>query len=474
MERWEGAIRNGTRDPHLVALSPEQKLAIGWLHPFRQEEGVFCSATLIAPHVVATASHCISRQMPGDIAFAVGDTPDDALTSVQVGLFHDHPRLDTALLVLTDRLTDRVRVDPIPVFPYAIDRSFEGMEVDGAGFGETMDRTRDGRWFAALLLARVNPTDVVVDGRGRQGMCFGDSGGPILLQDDEGLLGLLATESAGDETCLDQDHAIRLDNQQEFVEEALAIEPPERPVDPCEGIDELGICEGDVAARCRGGRVERVDCAALGAPCGWASDQAGNTCLCGEGLDYLGRCDGDVATYCEEGALRVQDCARRRRVCTWVNDDTGYFCARNANCGPEDERCEGAVSFHCQGVRLLRDDCAASGQECEVGAEGPTCVAPPPEEPEEPPVEPEEPPVEPEEPIDEPDAPPADEPDDGEGLDPGASLVPTESGSQQKLVDSCATTPARPGSAWPLLLLGVGGAAVRRRAGRGTRRRRTT
>ena len=43
------AIRNGTREPAVLALNDGQKLAIGWLHPTGAVSQNFCTATLVAP-----------------------------------------------------------------------------------------------------------------------------------------------------------------------------------------------------------------------------------------------------------------------------------------------------------------------------------------------------------------------------------------------------------------------------------------
>ena len=452
------AVRNGTRRPQVVDLTDEQVLAIGWLHRHGDPESNFCSATLIAPHVVATASHCVQREVPANVAFGVGDAPDDELASFRVGLFHDHPRLDTALLVLTERVTERLHVDPIPVFPYRIDRRFEGTEVEGAGFGETMHRYRDGLWFAALLLTDVWADQVLVDGRGEQGMCFGDSGGPILLQDEDGVLGLLGVESAGDESCVGEDHIVRLDALEDFVAEGIATEPPERPVDPCDGVGDEGACEGDVVRICHRGRLVEVDCAALGTTCDWVSWDVGHACTCGA-LDFLGRCDGDVAVYCDEGALQRVDCTRRRRVCRWVDDEVGYDCIRDPGCRPEDERCDDGVALRCEAGRLVREECAEGVSECAWTDIGPAGQDLPPEEP--PPEEPPEPPEE-EPPAEEPADPPEEEPAEGdeEPAAPEASPAP-EGPGQVRSSEICATVAPAPGVQWTLLLLLVPG--LRRR-----------
>ena len=45
-----------------------------------------------------------------------------------------------------------------------------------------------------------------------------------------------------------------------------------------------------------------------------------------EGIDYLGICDGDVAVWCANGLLEFEDCAAFGETCGYVDDATGYYC----------------------------------------------------------------------------------------------------------------------------------------------------
>jgi uncharacterized protein YkwD len=49
-----------------------------------------------------------------------------------------------------------------------------------------------------------------------------------------------------------------------------------------------------------------------------------------QGLDYLGTCAGNVARWCntEESRIEERDCADEGFECGWIDDRTGYFCGQ--------------------------------------------------------------------------------------------------------------------------------------------------
>jgi len=68
---------------------------------------------------------------------------------------------------------------------------------------------------------------VTVDGHGEQGICYGDSGGPILWQKNEmSRPVIVGTEQWGDSSCVDQDHLARIDRVLDFVDSIMVEELP--------------------------------------------------------------------------------------------------------------------------------------------------------------------------------------------------------------------------------------------------------
>ena len=146
------------------------------------------------------------------MSFGMGLLPRDPVGTFPVESIHIHPFLDAAILILRDDVLETLpEVRPIPFNRTALDQSYVGNEVEAAGYGETSDRTRSGRYFAVVELAAVTPSEVIVNGRGRQGLCFGDSGGPVMAMLDGENTVVLGVESWGDPSCVGVDHLIRLD-----------------------------------------------------------------------------------------------------------------------------------------------------------------------------------------------------------------------------------------------------------------------
>jgi MYXO-CTERM domain-containing protein len=358
------AIVNGTANPQTVELTDGEILAIGWLHPRGQTGANFCTGTLITPTLVATASHCTSRSRASDIGFGIGPAPSRPTRTFNVTAIGNHPSRDVALLVLAEDATEAVAgLTPIPANTAAITNADIGKALDAAGYGDTYNTNPAGRWFARVYLYSVTSTEIVVDGRGEQGICYGDSGGPVIWEGPNGPV-VLGVESWGDPTCVDRDYLTRLDAvYDDFI---VPIMNGELPPDPCEGIPSEGLCDGDVYKWCRRGELRERDCADLGTTCGFIDAQGRHGCTCGD-VDFAGRCDGDVVEYCEDGTLRRFDCSFQRLTCGYISAEVGYYCVDQATvCGPgtEDGACQGTVLVTCSQGVTHTTNCGTAGLAC--------------------------------------------------------------------------------------------------------------
>jgi len=368
-------IVNGAREPQAVALTESQILAIGWLYSPDDPSFPFCTGTLIAPDLVVTAAHCVRGSAAGEIGFGVGVDPSepDGLF-LSTGVFPNR-EVDAALILLGEDVTaSGLDITPIPVNQAALDDTLVGQAVQAGGYGDTYDPSRDGRWFATVYVAEVAATEVVVDGRGDQGLCFGDSGSGLVSLDAEGNPVVLAVESNGDESCVDIDHMTRLDIIWDWIGPVL---DGELPPDPCEGVGDEGRCDGNVAVSCRRGTLRETDCSIWGVECGYVDQAARYACACGV-VTETGWCDGDVSEFCREGRISQMNCGTRGQFCGWVEEESRYACTDFAACLPEDEagRCEGDTAIRCSADRTTRELCSLDGRVCLESADGATCVVP--------------------------------------------------------------------------------------------------
>ena len=374
-------IVNGTRDPQAVPLTPGQVLALGWLFQVGDPSQEFCTGTLIGPHTVATAAHCMQGEQPGNLGFGVGQMPGNPTATFDVAHIYVHPQLDIAILDLAEVATDRVpELTPIPA--NAVDPSpLQATSVQVGGYGETYDRARTGQYFASVQLSQVTAEEVIIDGQGRQGVCFGDSGGPTIGDLGTGPV-VLGVESWGDQSCVDVDHMTRLDIAQDFLAPILA---GEAPPDNCMGLDYLGHCTGSTAEWCENGQIRSEDCGAQGMACGYVDDQTGWYCM--DGPAPANDCNDVGATPVCVGANQVVHCANGSLVTvtcvagqSCVDDPTGAYCdggstGTDGGAGPDPDggvAPDGSSVSEPDAAQVTPADAAAPGTDTGTGAGGST------------------------------------------------------------------------------------------------------
>jgi len=276
------SIVNGTRDPQAVDLTDGEILAIGWLFSTGDAGSPFCTGTLVDPWVVATASHCTFGRRPTSIGFGIGVEPRSPVATFEVDEIWEHPTLDAALLVLGEDALEAVsELEVIAPNSDALDSSDIGTAVQAGGYGQTRDDSRTGRWFATVYISAIQSNLVVVDGRGEQGICFGDSGGPILDVNEDGDPILLGVESNGDATCVDEDRLTRVD---QFYDWAEPVFDGGIPLGACGDLSERGRCEGDILVWCHNETVHSQNCSDDGLTCGF-HERTGHVCVPDSGTD---------------------------------------------------------------------------------------------------------------------------------------------------------------------------------------------
>jgi uncharacterized protein (TIGR03382 family) len=136
--------------------------------------GAICTGTVISPHVVLTAGHCITSQI--DVWFDDGSS----ISSIEE---LEHSQIDMGLVALAS---------PAPVTPIPHNRT----ELDGhftetvriVGFGVTSENGSDSgtKRMGTATLHSVNEPDEMWTTNDPQGTCYGDSGGPNFMNFGQG------------------------------------------------------------------------------------------------------------------------------------------------------------------------------------------------------------------------------------------------------------------------------------------------
>jgi hypothetical protein len=267
-------VYHGTTQPTHVQLSSKQIRAIGSMTG-GGPGSIYCSATLIAPRWVLTANHC---GVSTSDTFCVGSKSSTA-TCFDVARVVNHGSRDTSLLELEEDVTAELSdVEPIPFIGEAIGSSWVGRKAEGAGFGQTHTGSSGRRYFTAEPIISVSGDYVSVDGQGQRGLCYGDSGGPLLAYASDGSARVIGDLTGGDGSCVDVDNYTRIDLSRDWIEDTLGSSDPGNPGDPCEGLDYFGECQGEVARWCDDGELRTRDCGAEGKDCAWVNDQIGYYC----------------------------------------------------------------------------------------------------------------------------------------------------------------------------------------------------
>jgi secreted trypsin-like serine protease len=193
----------------------EQNAVVALTQSSNQVQGGLCSGVLINPRRVLTARHC-AELLPDDVSVFVGPSVAEHTFQVPVLRFKEHGTYDVAIAELEAAVPADLATPLEPIT--GADAIDVGMLATLVGYGLTEHDSLGVRLFLQEPIVEVDADFVTVDGNGRTGACVGDSGGPLLVRDEEGQHRIAGVLSAGSASCLGVDLYQRLERVRAWLD----------------------------------------------------------------------------------------------------------------------------------------------------------------------------------------------------------------------------------------------------------------
>lgn len=332
LETHHKAIRNGSIFPQNIYLNNNKLKAIGWLYKGSASQR-FCSATLISRDLILTARHCFENEETGAYEFPQGDVGFAILKDGSNGFDYEalfpfdesyleiHETMDVAIIRYPNFPFDAYNVTPIAINQTSLEEglftTIIDQNVDAAGYGITFEERAQGRYFTSVHVELINSRSLIVNGEWNQGICRGDSGGPILANGIDGQVKVIGVVSKGDPCCVGIDQVTRIDVLFDWIQNYSFVDPIiETPLPrDCWGISTFNSCKKDILLSCYQGIKQEVDCNENQAQCDFDPTLGIFNCIsltqrqasC-QSLSKNGECMGNTLVRCERGELQSYDC----------------------------------------------------------------------------------------------------------------------------------------------------------------------
>lgn len=158
----------------------------------------YCSGTAVTPNIVITAAHCAEGMRPANVSVYLGDGQDGGRVKGQFAVSKIVPSPlydawggqdinDIAYLILKDPLDlpesayIKVLVDPKEIKELLS----KGHNAKLVGFGERNSGAYGSKWEVETVINKITLNEIWIGGAGKD-TCYGDSGGPVYGQLENG------------------------------------------------------------------------------------------------------------------------------------------------------------------------------------------------------------------------------------------------------------------------------------------------